>query len=99
MEDFGGGTTSLFLVELNKILNTPIGHKMEEDVPQDVVDDGVRVMEEMLRTWASQADGEDVIMSDEPSVEVQLENLQKHFETYRPRIEDNQWLQSVIASL
>lgn len=73
---------------------------MDEDISPVAVDDGIKIMEDMLYKWASDADGEDVMMSEDGlSPEVQLQDLQKYLETYHTRIEGNQWLQSVIASL
>jgi DNA mismatch repair protein MSH2 len=62
-------------------------------------------MEEFLRAWASEegsvTDGEDVIMGDQDQdlSEVQLTSLRKCMEDFKPRIENNPWLQSVLASL
>ncbi|GBE87515.1 DNA mismatch repair protein msh-2 [Sparassis crispa] len=77
----------------------------EPELPADVVEEGTKIVEELLRTWASHTDrrdGEDVIMADgddELSSSAQLEELKKCVEQFRPRIEANPWVQSVLASL
>lgn len=61
-------------------------------------------MEEFLRAWSARKspnDDEDVIMADddEQSPEDQVEELKRCIEEFRPRIEGNRWLQSVLTSL
>ncbi|KAI0073650.1 DNA mismatch repair protein [Panus rudis PR-1116 ss-1] len=71
--------------------------------PPEVVEEGNKLIEEMLRTWSSQQDGEDVVMADEDhseeDAEAQLEELRKCFSQYRSKIEANPWARSVVASL
>ena len=78
--------------------------KAEPELPADVVEEGTKIVEEMLRAWASSGpghDGEDVVMGDEEEAtpEEQLEELRRCVEQFRPRIEGNAWAQSLIASL
>lgn len=78
--------------------------KTEPELPEDVVEEGTQIVEEMLRAWVSSKaghDGEDVIMGDEEeaSPEEQLEELRRCVEQFRPRIESNAWAQSLITSL
>lgn len=76
--------------------------KAEDAIPQEVTEEGLQVMEEFLRAWSAQqdsTDGEDVIMADEEDPEANLEKLKKCMEQFRPRIENNRWLQSVLSSL
>ena len=76
--------------------------KSEPELPADVVEEGTKLVEEMLRAWASRTghDGEDVVMGDEEaSPEEELEELKRCVEQFRPRIESNPWAQSVLASL
>lgn len=58
-------------------------------------------MEELLRSWAKTAetDGEDAVMSDDLSPEEQLEELRRCVDVFRPRIEGNAWVQSLMVSL
>lgn len=74
----------------------------EPDLSAEVVDEGTRIVEELLRTWAShvsEQDG-DIIMADaDDSSENQLEELKKCVDQFRPRIESNAWVQHVLASL
>ncbi|KAI8986743.1 DNA mismatch repair protein [Trametes punicea] len=77
--------------------------RAEPELPPEVVEEGTQIVEELLRTWAaaqSGHDGEDIVMGDEDaSPEVQLEELRRCVEKFRPRIESNPWVQNVLASL
>ncbi|KAI0765364.1 DNA mismatch repair protein [Fomes fomentarius] len=76
--------------------------KHEPELPADVIEEGTKIVEEMLRAWASRSDddGEDVVMGDEDaSPEEQLEVLKRCVEQFRPKIESNPWAQSLLASL
>lgn len=68
----------------------------------EVTEEGIKIMEELLRTWSSQdpqKDGEDIVMSDDLSPEAQLDQLRQCVNSFRPQIENNEWLRSVINSL
>ncbi|KAH9933894.1 DNA mismatch repair protein [Fomitopsis serialis] len=76
----------------------------EPELPADVVEEGTKIIEELLRTWAantSQEDGEDIVMADtdDSVASAQLAQLKKCVEQFRPQIEGNAWVQSVLASL
>lgn len=77
--------------------------KGEPELPAEVVEEGTQIVEELLRAWAATQgghDGEDVVMGDEEaSEEAQLEELRLCVEQFRPRIEGNPWVQSVLATL
>ncbi|KAF5380061.1 hypothetical protein D9615_006117 [Tricholomella constricta] len=80
------------------------GTGSEDDaIPPEVTEEGLQVMEEFLHKWSSQTsggDGEDVVMADiEDDPEAQLQELRRCMEEFRPRIEKNRWLQSVLSSL
>lgn len=72
-------------------------------MPTEVTEEGLQIMEEFLRTWSSHSsinDGEDVVMTDaDQGADAQLQDLRKCLEEFRPRIEKNCWLQSVLSSL
>jgi len=61
-------------------------------------EEGVHIVEDLLRAWASGDDGDDVLMSDDMSPEGQVEELRRCVERFRPRIESNEWLQSLLTS-
>lgn len=68
------------------------------------MEEGTKIVEEFLRTWASRQqnqDGEDVVMTDgeEDTPEAQMAELRKCFDEFRPRIEGNPWVQQVLSSL
>lgn len=94
LEDFGGAGTGGGDVS------------MEEELPEEVVEEGVRLVEELLRKWsggaaAKGADGEDVMMVDESDddVEVQLKELRACFEEAGPKLQENAWVKRLLASL
>lgn len=71
---------------------------MIEDFPDETIEQGIAIVRGLLGEWSSTQDGEDVVMSDsDPNV--QFEDLQRCVERYRPQMESNPWLQSIIASL
>lgn len=75
----------------------------EPQLPPEVVEEGTRIVEELLRTWASQIsqrDGDDIVMEDsEDSAATELEKLKRCVEQFRPQIEGNAWVQHLLASL
>jgi DNA mismatch repair protein MSH2 len=78
------------------------GDKETEQIPQDVIEEGVKIMEEVFRSWATpNKDGEDVVMgeADDDDPEQQLEKLKACMQTFAPRIQNNPWIQSVLNSL
>lgn len=75
----------------------------EPSLPPEMVEEGTKIVEDMLRTWASRVseqDDDDVLMEDvEDSSTTQLEELKRCVEQFRPQIEGNPWVQHVLASL
>ncbi|KAJ4478183.1 muts domain V-domain-containing protein [Lentinula aciculospora] len=72
---------------------------MDVEVPPEVTDEGINIVEDFLRSWASPTDGEDVVMEEETSPEQQLEQLKAHADKFLPQIESNPWLKSLISTL
>lgn len=67
-----------------------------------MVAEGTAIVEELLRTWASAPsahDGADVVMGDELDTDAELAELKRCVEQFRPRIEGNAWVQSILTSL
>ncbi|KAG9311644.1 DNA mismatch repair protein [Chiua virens] len=78
-----------------------VGQHVAPPHSDEVTEEGIQIVEELLRTWAestSGMDGEDVAMED-ASADAQLEELCRCVETFRPRFEGNAWVQSMISSL
>jgi len=70
----------------------------EPQISKETTEEGIRIVEELLRAWTSDKDGDDVVMSDDLSPEAQLEELKRCVDEFRPRIETNEWLQSLLTS-
>jgi len=71
-------------------------------LPVDVTERGIQVVENLLRAWASNTLAEDgcgAPMSDDISPENQLAELRRCVDEFRPQIESNQWLQTLLTSL
>ena len=107
LEDFGTGkpltAASNFAAGLS--LSIP-PEQQESQFSPEVIESGVQIVEELLKTWASRSpsepsavDGEDIVMSDDLSPEAQLDGLKSCFSEYHERIEGNPWIQSILASL
>ncbi|KAF9004638.1 DNA mismatch repair protein [Cyathus striatus] len=69
-------------------------------ISPEATEEGVTIMEQLLREWASDhgQDDDDIIMED-LTPEAQMEALKRCVEKYRPQIESNAWLRSVMTSL
>jgi DNA mismatch repair protein MSH2 len=86
---------------LPQSLNYADTRSSEMQISPDIAEEGIQVVEEILRTWSSgpSPDDGDVSMSEDLSPEYQLAELRKSFEKYKPRIEGNQWLQTLLTTL
>ncbi|TFY67631.1 hypothetical protein EVG20_g3870 [Dentipellis fragilis] len=90
--------------------NTESAPSQEPEIAAEVTEEGIKLVEEFLRTWSAQGaagqDGDgDVVMSDDnptqadASPEAQLAQLKACFAEFRPRLEGNPWVQSLLSSL
>lgn len=76
-------------------------------MPAEVTEEGVQLVEDMLKAWAARVssldstvgDDEDVVMADDMSPEAQLQELKACFAEFQPRMEKNQWVQQLLTSL
>ncbi|KAG1844486.1 DNA mismatch repair protein [Suillus subluteus] len=75
------------------------GQQSEPEHSDEVTEEGIQIIEELLKKWASEssADDEDVMM-DDVSHDAQLAELQRCLEEFRPRIEQNAWVQSLLTA-
>ncbi|CAA7268498.1 unnamed protein product [Cyclocybe aegerita] len=77
-------------------------HARDTTFSSEVVDSGIDTVKAFFNSWSASENleqiDEDVVM-DDASPEAQLESLKQHLEKFRPQIESNPWLQSVITSL
>ena len=76
------------------------------DVDPEVVEEGTKLVEQLLKTWAGGASGqddEDIVMADDEEdlgdPEAQLVELKKCFEQFRPQLEGNAWVKQVLSTL
>ncbi|KAH7916001.1 DNA mismatch repair protein [Hygrophoropsis aurantiaca] len=73
---------------------------MEQNYSNETIEEGMQIMEELLKKWANSEDDGDIVMDDlEISSDAQIEELRRCVETFKSRIENNPWLQSTISSL
>jgi hypothetical protein len=76
---------------------------MDEDFPAEVTNEGIEIVEAVLRSWTSKetSDGEDIVMQDSPEDDIdnQLEMLRRVVEEHRPKIEGNPWLKKMLVEL
>lgn len=105
LEDFNAGEALHLSDAIFRLTSIIDNTELEAGIPPEVVEEGNKLIEQLLRTWASKVsndDGEDVDMDAgeyDDSPEAQVEELRKCVEEFRPQIEDNQWVQRVLASL
>ncbi|KAJ3503070.1 hypothetical protein NMY22_g18379 [Coprinellus aureogranulatus] len=75
----------------------------ETKFDEETTREGVQIMEEILRAWASNQDAdEDVVMGDaddEDSYEAQLKQLKDVIQKHHDAIQKNAWLQDVVMNL
>jgi len=73
------------------------------DLSEDVVDEGVQLINEFFQEWLEQEqkqDDGDVDMTDGTrDPEESIRRLKEQVEKFAPRLEGNPWLRNVIASL
>ncbi|KAF5369844.1 hypothetical protein D9758_001399 [Tetrapyrgos nigripes] len=75
LEDFGGDDKNM---------------DIDTNIPEEVTDEGIAIVQELLQKWASEHpdnDDDDVVMQDDRDTETQLDELKALVESYRPRIE------------
>ncbi|KAG7086447.1 hypothetical protein E1B28_002400 [Marasmius oreades] len=79
------------------------GKHMEEDIPVEVTNEGIEIVQHLFRSWAGKKavdDDDDVVMiDDDVDVEKELERLRSCVQELRPRIEGNPWLQKMLLEL
>ncbi|KAG9218238.1 hypothetical protein CCMSSC00406_0005919 [Pleurotus cornucopiae] len=83
LEDFGGENSST-----------------QDAASEAITEEGIKIVEELLRTWASHSStDDDVDMDGEVSTETQLDELRQCVELFKPQLEQNPWIQSLLGSL
>lgn len=74
-----------------------------EDIPKEVAEEGMQIVEDMLRTWTSRtAASQDAMDVDgeggEFDVDAELAALRTCFEEFKPKTEDNKWVQAILQA-
>lgn len=67
-----------------------------------MIDEGSKIIEEVLRAWAARSpekDGDDVVMGDDDTADAEVTNLRACVDEYKDRIAGNPWIQSLLAAL
>lgn len=76
----------------------------EPAFPPEVVDEGTKLVEEVMREWSSTLGDGDVVMMDVDDEDAenpakQLEKLRECFAKYQSRLEGNAWVQHLLSTL
>ena len=74
-----------------------------EDIPKEVAEEGMQIVEDVLRTWTSRTatsqDEMDVDIEDRGlDVEAELAALRSCFEEFKPKTESNKWVQVMLQA-
>lgn len=74
-----------------------------EDIPKEIAEEGMGIVEDVLRTWTSRtAASQDAMDVDgeggEFDVEAELAALRSCFEEFKPKTEGNKWVQAVLQA-
>jgi DNA mismatch repair protein MSH2 len=68
-------------------------------MPEEVVAEGVALVEELLRKWAVGGDSDGDVEMGEAGADAQLARLRACVGEYKERMEGNAWVQSVLTAL
>lgn len=74
-----------------------------EDIPKEVAEEGMQIVEDVLRAWTSRTttseDAMDVDGGDRGfDVEGELAALRSCFEEFKPKAESNEWVQAMLQA-
>jgi len=74
-----------------------------EDIPKEIAEEGMGIVEDVLRAWTSRtAASQDAMDVDEEGgefdVEAELVALRSCFEEFKPKTESNKWVQTVLQA-
>lgn len=72
------------------------------DIPKEVAEEGMQIVEDVLRTWASRTASQDAMDVDGEDggfdVEAELAALHGCFEEFKPKMEGNKWVQAMLQA-
>jgi DNA mismatch repair protein MSH2 len=74
-----------------------------EGIPKETAEEGMQIVEDMLRTWTSRtAASQDAMDVDEGdggfNVDAELVALRSCFEEFKPKIDGNTWVQTMLRA-
>ena len=74
------------------------------DIPKEVAEEGMQIVEDVLRTWASRTpDSQDAMDVDGEvggfDVEAELAALRGCVDEFKPKMEGNKWVQAMLQAL
>lgn len=74
-----------------------------EDIPKEVAEEGMQIVEDILRTWTSRTtasqDAMDVDGDDgEFDVDAELAALRSCIEEFKPKTEGNEWVKTMLKA-
>ena len=74
-----------------------------ENIPKEVAEEGMQIVEDMLKTWVSRiADSQDAMDVDGENggfdVDAELAALRNCFEEFKPKTEGNAWVQTILQA-
>lgn len=74
-----------------------------EGIPKEVAEEGMQIVEDALRTWASRTTfSQDTMDVDEEGggldVDAEIAALRSCFEEFKPKIDENTWVQNVLQA-
>lgn len=97
LEDFGGNyiTSQMSAADLRCYPEKDVVNQASEEE----IAEGSKLIATFLKEWASEIDGDDVVMKEAGSAEEEIARLKQYFERWKPQIQANRWCENVLSSL
>lgn len=74
-----------------------------DGIPKEAAEEGMQIVEDMLRTWTSRIDASQDTMDVDKEcggfdVDAELAALRNCFEEFKPKIDENTWVQTMLQA-